>query len=121
MDIVRQLLLVVHLCAFAALLGGLLGQAKAAQKAVHQSTIWGARIAFLAGILLVGVIEMGSDEVSSGFHAKVGVKLALGLAIVGLLEARRKKGLSDGLYWLAVALTVVTVGVAVLWNSVHHF
>lgn len=121
MDIVRQLLLVVHLVAFAALLGGLLGQAKVAQKAVHQSTIWGARIAFLAGLLLVGVIEMGSDEVADGFHAKVGVKFALGLAIVGLLEARRKKGLSNALYWLAVGLTVAAVGIAVLWNSAHHF
>ena len=121
MDIVRQLFLVVHLVAFAALLGGLLGQAKATQKAVHLSTLWGARIAFLAGLLLVGVIEMGSDEVADGFHAKVAVKLMLGLVIVGLLEARRRKGLRDGLYWGVVGLTVVAVAVAVLWNSAHHF
>jgi FtsH-binding integral membrane protein len=121
MDIVRQLLLVVHLVAFAALLGGLLGQAKVANKAVHTSTIWGARIAFLAGLLLVGVIEMGSDDVADGFHAKVGVKLLVGLAVVGLLEARRKKGLTDVLYWVVVGLTVANVAVAVLWNSAHHF
>ena len=116
MDIVRQLLLVVHLVAFAALLGGLLGQAKVAQKAVHLSTIWGARIAFLAGLLLVGVLEAGDGDVN---HAKVGVKLLVGLAVVGLLEGRRKKGLSDGLYWLAVGLTVANVAVAVLWTSAH--
>lgn len=118
MDIVRQLLLVVHLVAFAALLGGLLGQAKATQKAVHLSTIWGARVAFLAGLLLVGVLESGDTEVN---HAKVGVKLLIGLAVVGLLEARRKKGLSDPLYWVAVGLTVANVLVAVLWSSAHHF
>jgi FtsH-binding integral membrane protein len=118
MDLLRQLLLVVHLVAFAALLGGLLGQAKATQKAVHQSTIWGARIAFLAGLLLVGVLESGDAEVN---HAKVGVKLLIGLAVVGLLEARRKKGLTDGLYWLVVGLTVANVAVAVLWSSLHHF
>jgi FtsH-binding integral membrane protein len=118
MDLLRQLLLVVHLVAFAALLGGLLGQAKATQKAVHQSTIWGARIAFLAGLLLVGVLEGGDADVN---HAKVGVKLLIGLAVVGLLEARRKKGLTNVLYWIVVGLTVTNVGVAVLWSSAHHF
>jgi FtsH-binding integral membrane protein len=118
MDILRQLLLVVHLVAFAALLGGLLGQAKAAQKAVHQSTIWGARIAFLAGLALVGVLESGDADVN---HAKVGVKLLIGLAVLGLLEARRRKGLTDALYWVVTGLTVANVLVAVLWSSAHHF
>lgn len=118
MDIVRELLLVVHLVAFAALLGGLLGQLKATQKAVHQSTIWGARIAFLAGLLLVGVLEGGDADVN---NAKVGVKLLIALAVVGLLEARRKKGLTDGLFWLVTGLTVANVAVAVLWGSAHAF
>lgn len=118
MDLLRQLLLIVHLVAFAALLGGLLGQAKAAQKAVHQSTVWGARIAFLAGLLLVGLLESSDAEVN---HAKIGVKLLIGFAVVGLLEARRAKGLTNGLYWLVVGLTVANVGVAVLWSSVHQF
>ncbi|RJS46507.1 hypothetical protein [Nocardioides cavernaquae] len=117
MDLLRQLLLVVHLVAFAALLGGLLGQAKATQKAVHQSTLWGARIAFLAGLLLVGVLEGGDADVD---HTKVAVKLVIGFAVVGLLEARSKKGLTDVLYWVAVGLTVANVAVAVLWTSAHH-
>ncbi|TCJ24380.1 hypothetical protein [Nocardioides jejuensis] len=118
MDILRQLLLVVHLVAFAALLGGLLGQAKAAQKAVHQSTIWGARIAFLAGLALVGVLESNDVHPNAG---KIAVKALIGLAVLGLLEARRKKGLTNALYWVATGLTVANVLVAVLWASAHHF
>ncbi|GGO84358.1 hypothetical protein GCM10011584_01710 [Nocardioides phosphati] len=114
MDFVRHLILVVHLCAFAALLGGLLGQAKATRKAIHTSTIWGARIVFLAGLALAGLVS--ADDSADVNNAKLGVKLLVALVVVGLLEARRRKGLSDALYWLVTGLVVANVCVAVLWR-----
>jgi len=120
MDIVRQLLLVIHLLGFAALFGGLLVQARSAEKSVNDLMRDGAGTAFLAGLLLVGVIEMGDYDYSDTFHMKVGVKLVVGLAILGLVMANlRKPRIPLGLYWGLLGLTVVNVLVAVMWSSAH--
>ena len=57
MDFLRHLLLVIHLLGFAALLGGLLTQTRLPEKSVNGLMRDGAGTAFVAGLLLVGVIE----------------------------------------------------------------
>lgn len=117
MEIVRHILLVIHLLGFAALFGGLLVQIKAPDKVANGLMRDGSGTAFLAGLLLVGVLEMGDDAVN---HAKVGVKLVIGLVILGLVMSQlRKPKISDGLYWTIFGLTVINVCVAVFWSSVH--
>lgn len=119
MDIVRQLLLVIHLLGFAALFGGLLLQARTPGKSVNALMRDGAGTAFVAGVLLVGVLEMGDGDPN---HAKIAVKLVIGLVVLGLVMANlRKPRIPDGLYWGLLALTVANVGVAVLWSSNHAF
>lgn len=118
MEIVRLVLLFVHLAAFAGLLGTMLAQLNATERPVSPTTLWSARIAFLAGLLLVGVLE-ATDGVDVD-HPKVGVKLVVGLAIVGLLESQAKKGsLKQGLYYAVVGLTFVNLGVALFWSPAH--
>ena len=52
--------------------------------------------AFLAGLLLVGVLEAGDGDVD---HAKIGVKFAIGLVILVLVMANlRKPSIPQGLY-----------------------
>lgn len=117
MEILRQILLVIHLLGFGALLGGMLVQARAAEKAVNGPMRDGAGTAFLSGLLLVGVLEMGDADVN---HAKVGVKLAIGLVVLVIVMANlRKPRVPDGLFWGLLALTVANVCVAVLWSSLH--
>ncbi len=78
----------------------------------------GAGTAFLAGLLLVGVLEAGDDGVD---HAKVGVKFAIGLAVLVLVMANvRKPRIPNGLYFGLLALTVTNVAVAVFWSPVHQ-
>ncbi|MFT4264004.1 MAG: hypothetical protein QM572_11530 [Nocardioides sp.] len=117
MEIVRLVLLAAHLLAFAALAGGLLAQLTSTERTFTKTIVWGARIAFLAGLLLVGVLESGDGPVN---HAKIGVKLVVGLAIVGLVEANAKKDrLFDTIFWLVSGLTVVNLVVALFVTPTH--
>ncbi|QIX25845.1 hypothetical protein ncot_03970 [Nocardioides sp. JQ2195] len=117
MDILRQVLLLVHLLGFAALFGGLLIQARSADKSVNALMRDGAGTAFLAGLALTGVLEAGDDDVD---HAKIGVKLVVGLVILGLVMANlRKPKIADGIFYGIFALTLINVGVAIFWSSAH--
>ncbi len=117
MDLLRHLLLVLHLLGFAALLGGLLVQARWPEKAVNGPMRDGAGTAFLAGLLLVGVIEADGGSVD---HAKIAVKGVVGLAVLALVMANlRKDRIPTGLWALILLLTVGNVCVAVFWASAH--
>ncbi|MDN4173705.1 hypothetical protein QWY28_12160 [Nocardioides sp. SOB77] len=118
METVRLILLFVHILGFAALLGGLLAQARLPEKAVNALMRDGSGTAFVAGIALVGVIEAG--DLGEPSYAKITVKLVIGLVILALVMANlRKERISQGLWALLLALTVVNIGVAVFWASAH--
>jgi hypothetical protein len=117
METLRLVLLFVHILGFAALLGGLLVQVREDTKAVNPLMRDGAGTAFLAGLLLVGVLEAGD---TSPDHVKIGVKFAIGLVILVLVMANlRKPSIPQGLYLGLLALTVVNIGVAVFWSPAH--
>lgn len=117
MDVLRQILLVLHLLGFAALFGGLLVQARSPEKSVNALMRDGVGTAFVAGLLLVGVLESGDADVN---HAKVAVKGVIGLVLLVLVMANtRKPQISKGLWALLLALTVANVCVAVFWSSAH--
>lgn len=117
MDTLRLVLLFVHILGFAALIGGLLAQTGAADKVVNGAMRDGAGTAFVAGLALVGVLEAGDGDVN---HAKIGVKLVIGLVVLALVMANlRKPKISDGLYYGLLGLSVVNVAVAVFWSSAH--
>ena len=88
METLRLVLLFAHILGFAALIGGLLVQARLPEKTVNSAMRDGIGTAFLAGLLLVGVLEAGDDPVN---HAKVAVKFAIGLVILVLVMANRRR------------------------------
>ena len=116
METLRLVLLFVHVLGFAALLGGLLVQVRDETKTVNAAMRDGIGTAFLAGLLLVGVLEsLGSPD-----HAKIGVKFAIGLVILVLVMANlRKPSIPQGLYLGLLVLTVANIAVAVFWSPVH--
>jgi hypothetical protein len=117
MDFLRQLLLVLHILGFAALLGGLLVQARSSEKSVNALMRDGAGTAFVAGLLLVGVLEADDVEVN---NAKIAVKGVIGLVVLVLVMANvRKERIATGLWALLLLLTVANVCVAVFWSSAH--
>jgi uncharacterized membrane protein len=117
MEFLRHLLLVVHILGFAALFGGLLVQARSPEKAVNSLMRDGAGTAFVAGLLLVGVIEADDGEIN---NTKIAVKGVIGLVILVLVMANlRKERIADGLWALLLLLTVANICVAVFWASAH--
>lgn len=117
MEILRLVLLFLHILGFAALIGGLLAQLGTSEKKVLGVMRDGVGTAFVAGLFLVGVLEAGNDPVD---HVKIGVKFAIGLVLLVLVMANlRKPRIPDGLYWGLVALSVANVAVAVFWSPVH--
>ena len=117
METLRLVLLFAHILGFAALIGGLLVQARLPEKTVNSAMRDGIGTAFLAGLLLVGVLEAGDDPVN---HAKIAVKFAIGLVILILVMANmRKPRIPDGLFYALLLLTVANVCVAVFWSTVH--
>ncbi|MDP9822175.1 hypothetical protein [Nocardioides massiliensis] len=118
MEILRQILLVVHILGFAALVGGLLVQLKGPY-AVNALMRDGAGTAFVSGLLLVGVLEGGDADVD---HMKIGVKFAVSLVVLVLVMANlRKPSLPKGLFLGIAALALLNIGVAVFWSSAHTF
>jgi hypothetical protein len=117
MELLRHVLLVVHMLGFGALLGGLLVQARSPEKTANSLMRDGAGTAFLAGLLLVGVIEADDGTVD---NAKIAVKGVIGLVILVLVMANlRKERIANGLWALLLILTVANICVAVFWASAH--
>ncbi|MBC2933704.1 hypothetical protein [Nocardioides sp. zg-1228] len=116
METLRLVLLFAHILGYAALLGGLLVQVRSDTKTVNSLMRDGAGLAFVAGLLLVGVLE----QVASPDHAKIAVKFGIGLVILVLVMVNmRKPSIPQGLYLGLLALTVVNIGVAVFWAPTH--
>ncbi|MGH3327251.1 MAG: hypothetical protein ACRDPT_05545 [Streptomycetales bacterium] len=115
MDILRLVLIFLHFLGMASLLGGILVQLTAAQQRVVPAMIHGALTQLVTGLGLVGVDEVTGDDF--GGHAKVGVKLAVVLVIVGLVWVNRRRArVSAGTFAAIGGLTVLNVAVAVFWT-----
>ena len=114
MDLLRDLLLFLHLIGMAALFGGLFVQVKAQPRVVNNAMFHGILTQLVSGLLLVGVLEAGDHEVD---NAKIGVKLVVALVIGVLVWVNRKKPrLPDGLYAGLLVLTTLNIAVAVFWH-----
>lgn len=114
MDLLLNILLILHLLGMAAILGPFLGQLTAKTKAITKTMVWGARAQLITGLALVGVASAAAYDVD---HVKIAVKLLIAIAVVGICEATHKKSGSIKTPWLLVGiLTTVNVIVAVMWN-----
>ncbi|MGH3354546.1 MAG: hypothetical protein ACRDOJ_01530 [Nocardioidaceae bacterium] len=113
MDFAYDLLVFVHLLGMAALFGGAVVQVRADEHRVNSAMLHGVLTQVVSGLLLVGVLESGTEPVD---HAKIGVKFALAVLIAVLvLVNRRKPSIPRGLFFGLFGLTTVTIGVAVFW------
>jgi hypothetical protein len=75
--------------------------------------------AVVAGVIMVGVAEMGGLWDDGGpSMAKIGVKLviALAVAVLAVLAVRKGEDVSKGLKGAVLGLTLVNILVAVFWN-----
>jgi peptidoglycan/LPS O-acetylase OafA/YrhL len=110
MKVVQVILVVLHLLGVLALLVGLLVQVRNPEKRVTGPMRDGIGTTFVAGLLLVGVLEIRNEDFN---HAVVATMFAIGLVILVLVMANlRKPTIPTWLYWLILVLTVADIGVA---------
>ena len=111
MELIHDVLVLLHFVGFAALFGGAFVQVKGPSRAVNAAMVHGVLTQLITGLLLVGLAEMGDAEVN---HLKVGIKLAVVVVIaVFVFMNRKKETLSDGQFWGILGLTLLNVVVAV--------
>jgi len=111
MDLLRSLLLILHLLSWAIVFGLSISGMK--QRQMPKGLTHGAAGALVTGALLVGVIEMG--DLSDLNHMKIGIKLVVAAAVTALaFGGARKEKLTTGFFASLAGLVVVNVAIAVL-------
>ncbi|UJP39714.1 hypothetical protein [Cellulomonas palmilytica] len=114
MELLKNLLLVLHLLGWAVVLGGVLVTMR--EPKIPNGALHGALTALVTGILMVGVVEMG--DLYDPNHVKIAVKLVVALAVTALVVVgvRKPEKVTTGYLGAIAGLTVVNVAVAALWR-----
>ncbi|PID53436.1 MAG: hypothetical protein CSB46_08085 [Micrococcales bacterium] len=101
-----NLVVLCHVIGMAMLIGGWLAN----RDRIIPLVLWGARIQLLTGLIIVTFQEMGIGTYAEPDHMKIGVKLLIAVAILGLAETQARKS-------PPVAKLVITMGVLALLNT----
>ncbi len=117
MELLRHLVVLVHLVGFAILLGAWVVEAVSRQRRLTPLMNWGLLIAAVGGIILAA--PFGIDWELN--YVKLGVKLVILLiigALLGIGSARqRKAGTAPApIFWSVGILTFANAAIAVLWR-----
>lgn len=117
MEIVKGILVVLHIVGFGVVFGGALGQLPNLKKGTAKVTagiLHGSSLLFATGLLLVGMTYALGGQPN---NAKIGVKLVVLLVIIALVLINRKKPqVSGGVIGAIAGLSAVNVALAVLWS-----
>jgi predicted neutral ceramidase superfamily lipid hydrolase len=118
MEILRNVLLVLHFVGLASLLGGVIAQVPAMRSGaakLNSAVFHGALTQLVTGILLVGVIQMA--DLGDINNMKIGAKLAVVIVITVLVIVYRKKEKVANWVPLTIAgLTLLNICFAVFWG-----
>lgn len=114
MDIVFNIVLILHFIGLAGIIGGWLATIKAPH--VNKAILHGAILQVVTGLLLVGLREMDDVDVN---HMKIGIKLVIAVAILvvailGVRKEARAQGTTATLAHVAGVLGIVNVAIAVV-------
>lgn len=121
MEILRDVLLVLHFVGLASLLGGFLVQMSAfttKSAKINPAILHGALTQLVTGLGLVALAEIRAAQADDFEvnHAKVGVKLAVALVIYVIALVNRKKvSVSTAIIGTIGLLTIVNIVLAVFW------
>ena len=116
MEILKGVLVVLHIVGFGVVMGGALAQlpnVKSGTAKVSKGILHGSLLLLVTGLALVGMLyALGGGP----NNAKIGVKTVVLLAIIVLVLINRKKDrVSGGVLGAIAGLSVVNVCLAVLW------
>jgi hypothetical protein len=112
-ELVYDLLVVLHFLGLAAIIGGYLTVLRSPRIVVGM--VHGALLQVVTGLLLVGLAEAVLDKEVD--NAKIGVKLVVALVVAVLAFVNRKKEtVSPTVVHAVGGLAILNVLVAVLWG-----
>ncbi|MGF3055887.1 Fe-S protein [Microbacterium sp. YY-01] len=116
MEILRHVVVVVHLVGFAVLFGAWAVEAFGGRKHITRIMNWGLVIAAIAGLALAA--PWGVEGAMN--YPKIGTKLIILLIIgallgIGSARQRRTDSVPAALFWLVGVLTLANASIAVLW------
>jgi hypothetical protein len=118
MEILRNILLVLHFVGLASLLGGVLVQLRSIRTGdarILPAILHGAYLQLVTGVALVGVIQGADlDEVD---NLKIGVKLVVLLVLTALaiVYRRRTTRIPQWVVPVIGGLTLLNIVIAVFW------
>lgn len=117
MEILRHVVVLVHLVGFAILFGSWAVEAVARRVRFTPLMNWGLAIAAVAGLVLAAPwgLTYPLD------YVKLGVKLVILLVIgailgIGSARQRRSESVPPVLFWLVGILTLTNAAIALLWR-----
>jgi hypothetical protein len=114
MQLAYQILVLLHLIGFAALLGGVLVQLRSKEPEVNAAMLHGSLTLLITGLALVILEEIRPDPVN---YVKVAIKLVVSAIVVLVVVKNRKfASIPRGLWGLIGGLTIINAAVAVLWQ-----
>jgi hypothetical protein len=118
-DVVRQILLVLHIIGIGALLGGFLTQMKGFKTGdvrISPAITHGALTMLVTGIALVGVRQSSALDLPVD-KAKIGTKLAILIVILLMAWTNRMKERVDVRRFGAIGLlSIANIAIAVMWT-----
>lgn len=114
MDLVFNIVLILHFIGLAGIIGGWLATIRAPH--MNKAILHGAILQVVTGLILVALREMQDVDLN---HMKIGIKLVIAVvilvvAIIGVRKEARAQGSTANLAHVAGVLGVVNVAIAVL-------
>lgn len=117
MEILRHIVVFIHLTGFAVLFGAWAVEAFGGRRRFTSLMTIGMTIAAVAGLALAAPwgIEYDLNYVKLG--VKLGVLLVIG-ALLGIGTGRQRKtgGVPSAMFWSVGVLTLLNAGIAVIWR-----
>lgn len=117
MEIVKQLLIVLHIVGFGVVLGATLFQLPAAKRGVGVITtglIHGLNTMFITGLVVVGISYTMLEPVNK---AKIIIKMVVLIAmILTTLVNRKKQSVPPAVFGTIAGLGIFNVLIAVMWH-----
>lgn len=118
MEILKNIVLAVHIIGVASLLGGALVQISAIKKGTTRilpAILHGAWTMLLTGVILVGLQYPLGNDVN---NVKIGVKLAILVVIVVIaLVNRKRETVARWVIPALGALTIANIVIATVWKN----
>ncbi|MCR2813676.1 Fe-S protein [Microbacterium sp. zg.Y1090] len=117
MEILRHVVLLIHITGFALLFGAWAVEAFGGRRRFTRIMNVGMTLAFIAGLILAAPWGIDHELNYTKLAVKLVVLLIIG-AVMGIGGARQRKtgGVPTAMFWSVGVLTLLNAGIAVIWR-----